>query len=118
MDMRIDVKPRRVPIVREIATWTGGVFRGHHIGAHTKCVIDAPDSKWKRAAAVRKSNTKAREPFEDAAKNHGTDRERRLCRHTNQPRQPIFRHTLTAQHVPRVNKYWLPWQVGMPAETS
>src|SRR5215831_16212256 len=104
MHMRIDVKPRRVPIVREIATWTGGVFRSHHIGAHTKCVIDATDSKWKRAAAMRKSDTKAREPFEHAAKNHGTNRERRLCWHANQPWQPIFRHTLAAQHVPRMNK--------------
>src|SRR5262245_45402922 len=104
MYMRIDVKPRRVPKVREIATWTGGVFRGYHIGAHTKCVIDTPDSKRKCAAAVRKGDTKAREPFKHAAKKHGTNRERRLCRHANQPRQPIFRHTLAAQHVPRMNK--------------
>src|SRR5438034_521705 len=30
--------------------------------------------------------------------------ERCLCRHTNQPRQPIFRHTITTQHIPRMNK--------------
>ena len=30
--------------------------------------------------------------------------ERRFCRHGDQPRQPVFRHTLAAQHVPRMNK--------------
>src|SRR6266481_3650600 len=104
MNMRINVEPRRYTVVSEIVARTGAVFRGYHIGAHTKCVIDATDGKWKRATAMRKSNTKARESFEHAAKNHRTNRERRLCRHTNQPRQPVFRHTITTQHIPRMNK--------------
>src|SRR5258708_6926349 len=88
----------------EIATWTGAVFRRHHIRAHAKCVINATDGKWKRASAVRKRDAQCRKPLEDASKNHGTDRERRFCRHCDQPRQPVFRHALAAQHVPRMNK--------------
>src|SRR6476469_10471617 len=90
--------------MREIMTWTGGVFRHHHIGAHMKCVIDASDSKWKGAAAVRKRDAQFRKPFEYASKNHGTNRERCFCRHSDQPRQPVLRHALAAQHVPRMNK--------------
>src|SRR4030095_3253446 len=69
-----------------------------------KCVIDATDGKWKRAAAVRKRDAQCRKPLEDASKNHRTDRERRFCRHGDQPWQPVFRHTLAAQHVPRMDK--------------
>src|SRR6478736_881436 len=69
-----------------------------------KCVIDASDGKWKRAAAVCKRDAQFRKSLEHASKNHGTNRERRFCRHANQPRQPVFRHALAAQHVPWMNK--------------
>src|SRR5215831_12402606 len=69
-----------------------------------KCVIDAADGKWKRAAAVRKRDPQLGKPLEHASKNHGTDRQRRFCRHSYQPWQPVFRHTLAAQHVPGMDK--------------
>src|SRR5262245_24651541 len=69
-----------------------------------KCVIDAANGKWKRAAAMGKCDTQCRKSLEHAAKNHRTDPETRFRRHRNQPWQPVFRHTLAAQHVPRVNK--------------
>src|SRR5215469_1749598 len=69
-----------------------------------KCVIDATNGKWKRAASVRKRAAQFRKPLKDASKNHGTDCERGFCRHGDQPRQPILRHALAPQHVPRMNK--------------
>src|ERR1044071_9627085 len=90
--------------MREVATWTGRVFRRHHIRAYTKCVINATDGKWKRAAAVRKCDAHSRKPLEHPSKNHGTDRQRRFCRHGDQPWQPVLRHTLAAQHIPWMNK--------------
>src|SRR6478736_459267 len=104
MEKRINVKSGRHAVMREIATWTGAVFRLHHIRAHMKCVVDASDGKWKRAAAVRERDAQFRKPLEHASKNHGTNRERRFCRHGDKPRQPVFWHALAAQHVPRMNK--------------
>src|SRR5258708_8085272 len=104
MDKRTNVKSGRHAVMREIATWTGAVFRLHHIRAHMKCVIDASDGKWKRAAAVRERDAQFRKPLEHTSKNHGTNRERRFCRHGDKPRQPVFSHTSAAQHVPRMNK--------------
>src|SRR5262249_53113889 len=69
-----------------------------------KCMIDPADGKWKRAAAVRERDAQPGKPLEHASKNHGTDRERSFGRHGNQPRQPVFRHALAAQHIPRMNK--------------
>src|SRR5215208_2752398 len=88
----------------EIPTRTGAVFRLHHIRTHMECVIDAADGKGKRATAVRKRDAQGRKPLEHASKNHGTDRERRFCRHGDQPRQPVLWHTLATRHVPRMNK--------------
>src|SRR5215472_11335844 len=88
----------------KIATWAGAVFRRHDIRPYTKCVINATDGKWKRAAAVRKRDAQLRKPLEHAPKNHRTNRERCFCRHGDKPRQPVFRHTLAAEHVPRMNK--------------
>src|SRR5215471_5367111 len=104
MQKRIDVKPCRHSVVCQIATWTGRVFRRHHIRPHTKCVINATDGKWEGATAMRKRDAKFRKPLEHASENHRTDRERCFCRHGDQPRQPIFRHALAAQHVPWMNK--------------
>src|SRR5262249_5207239 len=69
-----------------------------------KCVIDAANGKWKRAAAVRKRDAQRGKPLQHAPKNHGTDCERRFCRHRDQPGQPVFRHTVAAEHVPGMNK--------------
>src|SRR6266403_1532167 len=104
MNMSINVEPRRYTVVSEIVARAGAVFRGHYVGAHTKCVIDATDEKWKSASAMRKRDAQAREPFEHAAKNHRANCERRLRRHADQPWQPVFRHTIATQHIPRVNK--------------
>src|SRR4029077_17387130 len=104
MNKRIDVKPPWHPVVSEITARTGAVFGRYNVRADMKRVIDPADSKWKRAAAVGERDTQSWEAFEDAAKNHRTDRERRLCRHGNQPGQPVFRHTIAAEHVPGMNK--------------
>src|SRR4029077_2800092 len=104
MNKRIDVKPPWHPVVSEITARTGAVFGRYNVRADMKRVIDPADSKWKRAAAVGERDTQSWEAFEDAAKNHRTNRQRRLCRHGDQPGQPVFRHTIAAEHVPGMNK--------------
>src|SRR5947209_8754856 len=69
-----------------------------------KRALDTADGEGKCAAAMSKPDTEFWEPLEDAAENHGTNRKRRFSWHTNQPRQPIFRHALLADHVPGMNK--------------
>ena len=51
-----------------------------------------------------KGDAEMGEPFEDATKDHRTDREAGLGRHANQPREPIFGHPLFSHHVPWVHK--------------
>ena len=106
---RIDVKTRGGDVtffvfVREITSRIRLVIRRAQIRAHVKRVFDATDGEWKRAAAVRESDAQFREPLEHAAENHRANRERRFGRHADQPRQPIFRHALFAEHVPRMNE--------------
>src|SRR5258705_961556 len=45
----------------------------HNIRTHMKCVIDAADGKWKRAAAVRKRDPQRGKPLEHASKNHRSE---------------------------------------------
>src|SRR5947199_4333882 len=104
MNMRINIEPRRCAVVSEIVARAGAVFRGHYIRADTEGVIDATDEKWKGAAAMRERDTQAVEALEHASKNHRTDCERGLCWHPNQPRQPVFRHSIPAQHVPGMHE--------------
>src|SRR4051812_34668945 len=67
-------------------------------------MFNAPDSKRKCAPAVRESDAKFGKSLEDAAKNHRTNRERFFGRHTDEPRQPVFRHALFSEHVPWMHK--------------
>src|SRR5690348_4133360 len=90
--------------MREIVTRIRVVLRSDQVRSHMKRALDAADGEWECAAAVSERDTEFWEPLEDAAENQGTNRKRRFSRHTNQPRQPIFRHALLAEHVPRVNK--------------
>ena len=69
-----------------------------------KRVFDATDCEGECAAAMRKSNAQLWEPFEYAPKDHRANCERRFGRHANEPRQPVFRHTLSAEHVPGMNE--------------
>src|SRR5438552_8993898 len=69
-----------------------------------KRALDATDGEGKCAAAMSKPNTEFWESLEDAAENQRTNGKRRFSRHSDQPRQPIFRHALLAQHVPGMNK--------------
>src|SRR5260370_8937749 len=69
-----------------------------------KCMFDSSDCEWKRAAAMGEGDAKFRKSLEDAAKNHRADRERRFGRHSDEPRQPVIRHALSAEHVPGVNE--------------
>src|SRR5947199_10282820 len=104
MNMRINIEPRRCAVVSEIVARAGAVFRGHYIRADTEGAIDETDEKWKGAAAMGERDTQAVEPLEHASKNHRADCERGLGRHPNRPRQPVFRHSIPAQHVPRMNE--------------
>ena len=67
-------------------------------------MLNAANREWERAAAMGKSHSQIREAFEDAAKDHRADRERGFGRHSNEPRQPVFRHPLFAEHVPGMNE--------------
>src|SRR6266705_5217660 len=67
-------------------------------------VLDATDCSWKRAAAMRKGDAQIRKTLEDATEYHGANRERSFGRHPDEPRQPIFRHTIRAHHVPGMHK--------------
>src|SRR5207247_11332613 len=49
-------------------------------------------------------NEKIRKTHEDAPQYHGALRERGLVRHPDEPRQPMFRHTSRAHHVPGMHK--------------
>ena len=69
-----------------------------------KCMFDSSDCEWKRAAAMGEGDAKFRKSLEDAAKNHRADRERRFGWHSDEPRQPVIRHALSAEHVPGVNE--------------
>src|SRR6202022_4233425 len=66
--------------------------------------LDAADGEWESAPAVRECDAELREPIEHAAEDHRTDRQRCLGRHADEPRQPIIRHALLAEHVPRMNE--------------
>src|SRR6266581_1381972 len=88
----------------EIVAWIRVVLRRDQIGSHMKRALDAANGEGKCAAAMSKSNAEFWESLEDAAENQGTNRKRRFSRHTDQPRQPIFRHALLAEHVPGMNK--------------
>src|SRR5207244_9049787 len=78
------------------------VFRRDQIGPHMERALDAADGEWEGAPAVCECDAELREPIEHAAEDHRTDRQRCLGRHTDEPRQPIIRHPLLAEHVPRM----------------
>ena len=51
-----------------------------------------------------KRDAQFRKAFEDAAEDHAADREAGFRRHSDQPRQPVFRHARLADHVPRMHE--------------
>src|SRR6266446_3374665 len=104
VDKRIDKKTRRHIATRKIASWVFRVVDRNQIRADMKCVFDSSDREWERAAAMREGDAKFRKSLEHAAKNHRADRERRFGRHSDEPRQPVIRHALSAEHVPWVNE--------------
>src|SRR6266496_1363340 len=67
-------------------------------------MLDATDRSWKRAAAMRKGDSQIWKTLEDATEYHGANRERSFGRHSDEPRQPIFRHPIRAHHVPGMHK--------------
>src|SRR5207248_1875189 len=69
-----------------------------------KGVLDAANCEWESAAAMSKGDAKFWEALEDAAEHHGANRQRSLSRHSNKPRQPVLRHALLSDHIPRMNK--------------
>src|SRR5207244_2369157 len=69
-----------------------------------ECLFDATDGDRKCPSAVGKSDAQFWKPLEHAPEDHRTNRERRLCRHADQPGQPVFRHPFLAQHVPGMNE--------------
>src|SRR5205823_15002997 len=79
-------------------------LRRNQIRSHMKRALDAANGEWECTAAMSKSHAEFWESLEDAAENQGTNRKRSFSRHTDQPRQPIFRHALLAEHVPGMNK--------------
>src|SRR5207245_11559237 len=80
------------------------VIDRNQIGADVKRMLDPADGKWEGAAAMRERDAQSWEPFEHTAEHHRTNRERTFCRHTDQPRYPIFRHSFRAHHVACINK--------------
>src|ERR1700758_3277733 len=80
------------------------VLRSNQIRSHMKRTLDAPDGERECAAAMSKRNAEFWKSLEDAAENQRTNCQRGFSRHTHQPRQPIFRHSLLADHVPGMNK--------------
>src|SRR5438128_12600139 len=88
----------------EIVAWIRVVLRRDQIRSHMKRALDAANGEGKCAAAMSKPNAEFWESLEDAAENQGTNRKRSFSRHTDQPRQPMFRHALLAEHVPGMNK--------------
>src|SRR6266567_5162261 len=69
-----------------------------------KRALDTANGEGKCAPAMSKPDTEFWESLDDATENHGTNRNRRFSRHTDQPRQPIFRHAFLTEHVPGMNK--------------
>src|SRR5215472_3490811 len=88
----------------EIVAWIRVVLLRDQIRSHVKRALDAADGARECAAAMSERDTEFWESLEDAAENQGTNRKRRFGRHADQPRQPIFRHPLLADHVPGMNK--------------
>src|SRR5882724_8206318 len=109
MHKRVDIKSRRDDFtffvcVREIPAGVRLGFARAQIRSHVKSVIDATYGEGECAAAVRESDAKFWESLENSAEYHRADRERRFGRHADQPRQPIIRHPLLAEHVPWMNE--------------
>ena len=67
-------------------------------------MLNAADGAGERAAAVREGDAQAGQPFEHAPEDHRADRQRRFGRHPDEPREPVLRHPLLAEDVPRVNE--------------
>src|SRR2546421_6948736 len=67
-------------------------------------MFDAADREWECAAAMRESDPEFWKTLKDAAENHRTDGERCFGRHADEPWQPVFRHALFAEHIPRMNE--------------
>src|SRR5437588_12711437 len=74
------------------------------VGSDMKCMFNPPNRKWERTATVGKSHAHPWESVEHTAKHHRTDRERCLGRHADKPREPIVRHALLTEHIPRMNE--------------
>src|SRR6266566_3970493 len=106
---RVHVKPRRnnaVAIIRarKVISWIRLVLRRNQIRPHVERVLDATDCEWERAAAVGEGYAKLWEPLKHAAEYHRANSERCLGRHADEPRQPVVRHSIFAEHVPRMNE--------------
>src|SRR5690242_19837289 len=69
-----------------------------------KRVLDATNRKRERASAVCERDAQFWEAPKHSTENHRADCQRSLSRHAHQPWQPIFRHSLLAHHVPRMDK--------------
>src|SRR6516165_9410916 len=88
----------------QIVAWIRVVLRRNQVRSHMKPALDAADGERECATAMSERDTEFWKSFKDASENQGTNRKRRFSRHTDQPRQPIFRHALLADHVPGMNK--------------
>src|SRR5258708_12601651 len=69
-------------------------------------VLQTAKQEGETPAAVREANAECtRQPVKRAAQNQRHHRQLRLCWHANGPRHHVFRHTIGAEHIPRMDKH-------------
>ena len=95
---RVDVDPPQVFARRHV------VGNGAQVGPRVEALDDSPDRRRKRAAAVREGDPQVRQPLEHSAEDERADRERGFRRHPDEPGEPVARHPIPADHLPRVDE--------------
>ena len=110
---RVGVVGERIHVEHaEVLAGRMGIIHRHQIGPGVEAVLDPADGAGERAAAVGKADPEPRQPLQHSAEDHRADRQRGFRRHADQPGQPVPRHPLGSQHVPRVHEHRGPQLLG------
>src|SRR4051812_47623058 len=88
----------------EVAARVAVVVSCAQIRTNVKRVFNSANGEGNCTATMGKGNAKLRKSREDATEHHRTDGERRFRGHSDEPWQPILRHSLFAHHVPWMNE--------------
>ena len=67
-------------------------------------MLDTTHRGGEGTASVSKRDLQLWESLQDSSHDHGTDRDRGLTGHADQPREPVLFHATLAVHIPRVHK--------------